>query len=719
MAQDRKGKKHNISKVAGKADSAAPPPQSVTETVSNERAASPKASRKRKARKPAKASKGSTAAPAASTKLSASGTTQAGKKRASPAAKPAGADKAAGKTAETAASEPGPTGSAPRPETVAPAASEETAVVRPKVVELPATLTVRQLASLLGISPIDVIKELMNNGIMANINQQIDYETAAIVAGEMGFETKEEAPPTEEAEPKLPQPLRHRFYEGEDPKDLQPRPPVVTVLGHVDHGKTKLLDAIRHTNVAEGEAGGITQHIGAYQVETDGKKITFLDTPGHEAFTAMRARGAQVTDLAVLVVAADDGVMPQTKEAIDHARAAQVPIVVALNKMDKPEANPDLVKQQLADVGLTVEEWGGDVICVPISAKFNQGIEELLENILLVAEVEELKANPKRPAVGTVIEGKMDRSRGPTATVLVQNGTLKVGDVVVIDELHGRVRAMFNDKGKPIKKAGPSTPVAILGLPDVPRAGDTFEVVANERTARTITTKRAEEKREAARRPTKILSLDDLYNQVRAGEVKELNLILKADVQGSLEPIENSLDRLGDENLRVRIIHDGTGNITESDIMLAVASRAIVIGFNVEVDPAARRMAEAEGVDIRLYDIIYRLIEDIEKALKGLLEPVYADVVIGHAEVRAIFRIPQRGKVAGVYVTDGQITRNALARISRNGEVVYDGRVNSLKRFTEDVKEVNTGFECGVGLEDFDGFVEGDIIEFYRKERVG
>jgi translation initiation factor IF-2 len=584
---------------------------------------------------------------------------------------------------------------------------------------LPAALTVRQLAGLLDISPIDVIKELMNNGIMANINQQIDYETAAIVAEEMGFEAKEKAPTIEEAEPKLPQPLRHRFYEGEDPKNLRPRPPVITVLGHVDHGKTKLLDAIRHTNVAEGEAGGITQHIGAYQIETDGKKVTFLDTPGHEAFTAMRARGAQVTDLAVLVVAADDGVMPQTKEAIDHARAAQVPIMVALNKMDKPEANPEVIKQQLADVGLTVEEWGGDIICVPMSAKFNQGIEDLLENILLVAEVEELKANPNRPAVGTVVEGKLDKSRGATATVLVQNGTLKVGDVIVIDEVYGRVRAMFNDKGKPLKEAGPSTPVAILGLPDVPRAGDTFKVVANERTARAMTAKRAEKKRQVAKQPVKVFSLDDLYDQVQAGKVKELNLILKADVQGSLEPIENSLNELGDESLRVKIIHDGTGNVTESDIMLAVASQGIVIGFNVEVDSAARRMAEAEGVDIRLYDIIYKLVDDIEKALKGLLEPVYADVVTGHAEVRAIFRIPQRGKIAGVYITDGQVTRNALARISRNGELVYDGRVNSLKRFTEDVKEVSTGFECGVGLEDFNEFVEGDTIEFYRKERVG
>jgi len=759
MAQDRKEEKKNNKKssgpaskgkVAGKADSAAHPPKPVKKTASNT-AASPKATERKKTKSPAEVSKKSrstqTTAKKAGTKPSKPGTTQARRRRTltgKPGSKPSSAGKVTsgaakpatkGKVASKPASKSRATGkpSAQRPAAkpglveaaigsdTAPAAAstKEAVVARPKIVDLPVALTVRQLAGLLGISSIDVIKELMNNGIMANINQQIDYETAAIVAEEMGFETREEAPSIEEAEPKLTQPLRHRFYEGEDPKDLRPRPSVVTVLGHVDHGKTKLLDTIRHTNVAEGEAGGITQHIGAYQIETDGKKITFLDTPGHEAFTAMRARGAQVTDLAVLVVAADDGVMPQTKEAIDHARAAQVPIVVALNKMDKPEANPEVVKQQLADVGLTVEEWGGDIICVPISAKFDQGIEDLLENILLIVEMEELKANPNRPAVGTVVEGKLDKSRGATATVLVQNGTLRVGDVIVVDEIYSRVRAMFNDKGKPVKKAGPSIPVAVLGLPHVPRAGDTFKVVANERIARAMTAKRAEMKRQAAKQPVKVLSLDDLHNQIQAGKVKELNLILKADVQGSLEPVENSLDQLGDENLRVKIIHDGTGNVTESDIMLAVASRAIVSGFNVIVDPAARRMAEAERVDIRLYDIIYKLVDDIEKALKGLLDPVYADVVIGHAEVRATFRIPQRGKVAGVYVTDGQVTRNALAKISRNGELVYDGRVSSLKRFTEDVKEVNTGFECGVGLEDFVEFVEGDIIEFYRKERVG
>jgi len=596
---------------------------------------------------------------------------------------------------------------------------EEEAPPTPKVVEIPASLSVRELAERMGVSPIAVIKELMRNGMMANINQIIDFDTAAIVASEMGFEVKEEAPPVpEEAEPELPKTFRQLLYEGEALEDLVPRPPVVTVLGHVDHGKTTLLDAIRRTKVAEEEAGGITQRIGAYQVEVQGRKITFIDTPGHEAFTAMRARGAQVTDIAVLVVAADDGVMPQTVEAIDHARAAQVPIIVAINKIDKPEANPERVKRQLADLSLTAEDWGGDVICVPISAKKRIGIEELLENILLVADLEGLKANPNRPAVGTVIEGKMDEKRGPMATLLVQNGTLKVGDVVVVGSIYGRVRAMLDDEGKPLRKAPPSTPVAIMGLSEVPRAGDIFEVVKDEKTARSIIAKRLEEERLAAARPTKALSLDELYAQIQMGKIKELNLILKVDAQGSLEPIVNSLEKLGSEELKVRIIHQGTGNVSESDVMLAIASRALIIGFAVDVDPAARRLADTEGVDIRLYDVIYHLVDDIDKALKGLLEPVYEEVVIGHAEVRAIFKISKVGKVAGVYVLDGKITRDALARIQRDGNVVYDGRVASLKRFTEDVKEVNAGFECGLGLEDFQDFVEGDIIEFYKKEKV-
>jgi len=588
-----------------------------------------------------------------------------------------------------------------------------------KTIVIPDFLTVRELAGLMDVSPIQVIKELMNNGILANINQQIDYETAAIVAEEMGFETGPEAPPVtvEEEMPMIPLPLKERMYEGEAPEDLEPRPPVVTMLGHVDHGKTTLLDVIRRTNVVAGEAGGITQHVGAYQVEHDGKKITFLDTPGHEAFTAMRARGAQGADIAILVVAADDGVMPQTQEAIDHARAARVPIVVALNKMDKANANPERVKQQLADVGLQIEEWGGQTICVPVSAKQKTGIDDLLDNILAVAELAELKANPNRPAMGTVIEGELDKSRGPTATLLVQNGTLRLGDALLIEDLHGRIKAMFNERGEQVKKARPSTPVVVLGLSDVPHPGDTFKVVKDEKTARSLAAERAREKAQAAIRPTRIISLEGILDQIRAGQVKELNLILKADVRGTIEPIVNSLEKLGDEGLKVNILHQGTGNISESDVMLAVASRAIIVGFGVQVDPAASRTAEAEGVDIRLYDIIYKLIDDVDKALKGLLEPVYKDVVSGHAVVRAVFTIPRVGKIAGVAVTDGHVARNSLARVRQNDQLVYEGRVSSLKRFTEDVKEVRAGFECGVGLEGFRDFKEGDIIEFYKKER--
>jgi translation initiation factor IF-2 len=589
-----------------------------------------------------------------------------------------------------------------------------------KVVIIPEFLTVRQLATAMDVSPIDIIKELMNAGLMVNINQQIDFDTAAIVAHEMGFEAQPETPlQVEEAEGgEAAAPVKQQFIADEAPEDLVSRPPVVTILGHVDHGKTKLLDAIQHTKVADSEAGGITQHIGAYRIAYQGKQITFLDTPGHEAFTAMRARGAQGADIAVLVVAADSGVQPQTKEAIAHARAARVPIIVALNKIDKPNANPDLVKQQLADVGLTVDEWGGEVICVPVSAKYKTNIEDLLENILLVSEVADLRANPNRPAVGTVVEGRLDTSKGPMATILVQNGTLRVGDAVVIGEIYGRVRAMFDDKGERVREAPPSMPVVIFGLSEVPTAGDILEVTQNERTARMIASRRAAERQEAAGRPTKAFTLDDLYDQFQAGQVKELNLIVKADVQGSIEPIVNSLQKLGDEALQVNILHQATGRINESDIMLAVASRAIVIGFNVTVDPAARRMAESAGVDVRVYDVIYRLIDDVDKALKGLLEPVYEDVITGHAEVRAIFRIPHMGKVAGVYVVDGEIARNALAKVRRGDEVICDGRITSLKRFTEDVKEVKAGFECGVGLENREDFEEGDIIETYRKERV-
>ena len=587
-----------------------------------------------------------------------------------------------------------------------------------RVIEIPAYLTVRELAQLMNVSPIDVIKQLMSDGIIATINQQIDYETAAIVASEMGFEPKEEAPPLpEEVGEEGTTPLWERLYAHEDPAKLRPRPPVVTVLGHVDHGKTSLLDAIRQTDVVSSEAGGITQHIGAYQIEHRGRPITFLDTPGHEAFTAMRARGAHTTDIAVLVVAADDGVKPQTIEAVNHARAARVPIIVALNKIDKPTAQPEKVKQELSELGLTPDDWGGETICVPVSAKKRIGLEDLLEAILLVADSHEIKANPNRPAVGTVLEARLDRSRGPTATVLVQNGTLRVGDALVAGTVSGRVRRMLDEHGRSVKEAPPSTPVLILGLSDLPTAGDIFEVVPDERTARAIAARRAQERERQTAAAARALTLDDLSRSIRQGEVKELNLILKTDVQGSIEPIVSSLERLSDEELKINIIHAAAGNITESDINLAVASRAIVVGFQVTVDPAARRLAESEGVDVRLYDIIYKLVDEVELALKGLLEPTYVEKVVGRAEVRATFDIPKVGRVAGCYVLEGEARRNAKARVFRGEEQLFDGHVASLKRFTKDVREVRTGFECGVGLEGFQDFEVGDIIEFYVKER--
>ena len=581
----------------------------------------------------------------------------------------------------------------------------------------------RDLSKQMQCSPIEVMKILMSYGIMAPITQTIDFDTAAVVGEELGIGVQLEEPPELE-EPEKPEEsktLRQQLMEAETSEEkLQSRPPVVTVLGHVDHGKTTLLDVIRSTNVVAAESGGITQHIGAYQVDLDGRKITFLDTPGHEAFTAIRARGAEVTDLALLVVAANDGVMPQTREAIDHARAAQVPILVVLNKIDRPGANPDRVKQELADLDLIPEEWGGDVICVPVSAKFKQGIEELLENILLVTEVAELKANPDGPAIGTVIEAKLDRTRGPVATLLVQSGTLRQGDIVLVGTNHGRVRAMFDDKGEAISDATPSMPVAIMGLPEVAVAGDIFEVMPDEKTARSISAQRAAQQREAQSQAAgpKMVSLDDFFAGVQNGKVKQLNLIVKTDVQGSIEPIVNSLKELGGEELKVKLLRQATGNISESDVMLAVASNAIIIGFRVVADPVAQKMADAEGVDIRIYDIIYKLVEDVDKALKGLLEPVYEDMVIGHAEIRAVFRLPQRRKIAGCYVTDGLVTRNALARIARNGDLIYEGRVDSLKHFKDDVTELRAGFECGIGLEGFGDFKVGDVIELYKKERV-
>jgi len=594
-----------------------------------------------------------------------------------------------------------------------------------KVVSIPDKLSVRELADLLDVSPIEVMKLLISSGIMANINETVDYDTAAIVATDLGFEIQQELPTEAEEAPAAPAtpavaeevPLRE-IYAQEAPEDLQPRPPVVTVMGHVNHGKTSLLDYIRHTNVVAGEAGGITQHTGAYQIEHAGKKITFIDTPGHEAFTAMRARGAQVTDIAVLVVAADDGVMPQTREAIDHSRAANVPIVVAINKIDMESADPERVRKQLADLGLTVEDWGGHTIAVPVSAKDGTGVDTLLEMILLVAEMSSIIANPDRPAVGTVIEGKLDRSRGPSATLLVQNGTLRVGDYVLTGDIYGRIRAMFDDSGETVKEAPPSFPAVVLGLSDVPEAGYVFTVVRDDKTARALAAEKAEEREAEEHAPVRALSLEDIYAQIQAGAVKELNVILKADVQGALEPVINSLEDLGDEDLKVRIIHEGIGNITESDVSLAIASQAIVIGFNVQAEPAARNMAETEGVEIRRYQIIYKLIEDIDKALKGLLEPVYEDVVLGHAEVRATFRISKLGRVAGVYVDDGSVLRGARVKVLRNGEQVHEGGIVSLKRFTEDVDEVTAGMECGVGVENFTTFEEGDVLEIYRRERV-
>jgi translation initiation factor IF-2 len=571
---------------------------------------------------------------------------------------------------------------------------------------LPVRLTVKQLAKLLGASPIEVIKGLMRNGLMASLNQVINYDDAAKLASSLGYE------PVEQPEIPTPERVPKHGLLGEDVKALRPRPPVVTILGHVDHGKTTLLDAVRQSNIVDTEVGAITQHIGAYQVEVQGQKITFIDTPGHEAFTAMRARGAQVTDIAILVVAADDGVMPQTVEAIDHARAAEVPIVVAVNKMDKPNADLERVKRQLADQGLVIEKWGGDVIMVPMSAKKREGLSELLENLLIVAEMEELKANPDRPAIGVVIEAKLDSTRGPMATILVQAGTLKIGDNFVVDNTWGKVKAMFDDLGRRVRRAEPSMPVEILGLESVAQAGDILRVVADEREARDLVAKRQREQAAKAKIPT----LLDISSQIREGQVKGLNLILKVDVQGSIEPIKSSLERLENEQVEVRIIHSGSGTITESDVMLAIASAGVIIGFNARPEPGAKRLAEAEGIEIRYYDVIYNLVEDMEKALTGMLEPVYVEVVEGHAEVRAVFDV-RPGKVAGVYVTDGRLIRSAQARVMRNSQMIHESNVSSLKHFKEDVPEMAAGSECGIGIEGFSDFQIGDIIEVYRKER--
>jgi len=581
-------------------------------------------------------------------------------------------------------------------------------------IELPASIVIRDLAQKIEKSPIDLIKKLMSNGVMATINQSVDFDTAAIVMAEYGFEATPEV--VEEVKVETGEvPLWRQLIAGEDEAQLKDRPPVVTILGHVDHGKTSLLDAIRQTEVAAGEAGGITQHIGAYQVEKKGRLITFLDTPGHAAFTQMRARGAQGADIVVLVVAADDGVMPQTREAIAHAKAARVPIMVALNKIDKSNANPDLVKQQLAEQELVPDEWGGNTMIVPVSAKQKQGIDDLLEGILLVADNTEIKANPNGKVIGTVIEAELDKSKGVMATLLVQNGTLESGSIVVAGTAHGRLRALSDFKGKPVKKAGPSMPVSVMGLSDVPSAGDVFEVVSSEREARTIVAARAEAAKSQTQAKKKV-SLEDLFANVQAGEARELNLIVKADVQGSLDPIVSELNKLGEGEIGIKILYSETGNIGENDVMLASASHAIIIGFNVQADVSARRVAEKEGVDIRLYEIIYRMTEDIEKALKGMLEPEVKDKIIGRAQVLAVFAASKFGKVAGCRVTDGELRRNAKVRLFRGTDLVYEGDMGSLRIGKEDVREVKQGYECGVGFKSFNDIQVGDQLICYILE---
>jgi translation initiation factor IF-2 len=583
-------------------------------------------------------------------------------------------------------------------------------------IELPANIVIRDLAQIIDRSPIDIIKKLMSNGVMASINQTVDFDTAAVVVAEYGYDAVPEIYEEEVMEEVGQIPLWRQLIADEEESELVERAPVVTILGHVDHGKTSLLDAIRETNVAEGEAGGITQHISAYQVEMKGRAISFLDTPGHAAFTAMRARGAQGADIVILVVAADDGVMPQTKEAIAHAKAARVPIVVAMNKIDKGNANPDRVKQQLAEQELVPDEWGGSTMVIPVSAKQKQGIDDLLEAVLLVADNTDIRANPEGRTIGTVIEAEVDKTKGTVATLLVQNGTLRSGDIVVAGTSFGRLRAMFDFRGKPVKEVGPSTPVGVMGLNDVPSAGDLFQVVSTDKEARDIVNERIDAQKQRAQAKKKA-SLEDLFAAFQAGEAKELSLIIKADVQGSLEPIISEVEKLGKGEIAVNVLYAETGNIGENDVMLASASKAIVLGFNVQADVAARRLAEKEGISIRLYDIIYRLTEDIEKALKGMLDPVVTEKVIGRAEVLAVFPISKVGKIAGCKVRDGELRRNAKVRLMRGDDLVYEGEMSSLKHEKDDVREVRTGFECGVGLKNFHNIEVGDELVCYVLEK--
>ena len=586
-----------------------------------------------------------------------------------------------------------------------------------KKLEIAAGVNIRDLAVQMGVSPIDIIKKLMSNGVMASINQMVDYDTAAVVAAEFGFEAVPAAAQVEELKQTGEVPLWRQKIANEKTVDLVSRAPVVTILGHVDHGKTTLLDVIRQTDVAAGEAGGITQHIGAYQVEKEGRLITFLDTPGHAAFTAMRARGAQGADIVILVVAADDGVMPQTREAIAHAKAARVPIIVALNKIDKANANVDRVKNQLSELELVADDWGGDTTVVPVSARQKKGIDDLLAAILLVADSVEIKANPQGKVIGTVIEAEMDKARGVMATLLIQNGTLKNGNVVIAGTSYGRLRALFDHKGKPLPKAGPATPVAVLGLNEVPTAGELFEVVENERAAREIVGKRQEALKTHA--VAAKMSLEDLFARYKAGELKELRLIVKADVQGSLEPIVKEVHDLakGSTEIAIKVLYAETGNIGENDVMLASASKAIILGFNVQAEVSARRLAETEGVDVRLYNIIYRLIEDIEKAVKGMLEPEFTETVVGKANVLAVFPISKVGKIAGCRVVEGELRRNGKVRLRRGNDTVFEGDIASLKHEKEDVRDVRAGFECGVGLKNFNDMAVGDVLECYTVEK--
>ena len=611
-----------------------------------------------------------------------------------------------------------------RRDSAAVAAAVQVAEPRERgAIELPLTITVKELADLLDVNPADVIRELIKSGIFATINQLIDRDTASLVASELGYEVAEPtvaagtASGNGEVEAPVSQAVKEILFEEDKAEDLQPRAPIVTVMGHVDHGKTSLLDAIRTTDVAAGERGGITQHIGASEVIKDDRRVVFLDTPGHEAFTAMRARGAKVTDIAVVVVAADDGVMPQTLEAIDHARAAKVPIVIALNKIDKPDANVDRVKNELAEAGVVIEEYGGDVPLVPVSARTRTGLDDLLEVTLLVADLQELKANPKRSAVGTIVEAQLDKGRGPVATALVQTGTLRVGDIIVVGSTFGRVRALENDKGKRVTKAGPSTAAVVLGLADVPEAGDILRVVTGEKEARAMVEQRkaAESARagEAGGRAT----LEDLYRQIQAGQTKELRIILKADVSGSLGAITHALDALSTDEVRINVIHEGAGDITDNDILLAAASDAIVVGFNTKLVDTARRTAESEGVDVRLYDIIYKLTDDIDAALKGLLEPEVVEAVEGRAEVRQVFRVGKNTVIAGCYVTEGHIIRGG-ARVWRGGKVIATDRIESLRRFRDDVREVAANLECGIGLANFNDLAEGDVIECFTTQTI-